>query len=494
MNEKHATVGSHDLNAIGEKPLRNKTGGNDDRRNVDDSTKDKTAKSGSSANEKHAGSGTTVLAGVAFILALASAGGGYVLWQNLTQVQLSAAKNEGVSVGELDKSEAGLRSWVTTQNERNAAEFNATLTNTRNDLEKQIAATEANVKQNISTLENKLQETVSDVRQNVANLQNTITEQQGSAQTNLTETKASLQALIQQNQAAIQNEIASAKTEVAAISGAFKELRDQVTARVQTNEQTQSALQATVQQSQLEIKEAVGRNQLHWALNEVEYMLNVANRQVALEQNANRAITTLRTADQRLQTLGDPGLLKVREAVQNDIASLEKVGAPDIDGIALSLNRLANDVSKLPTADERSARESANVPAEAPALEHATGAAKGIAQAAWDGLRGLVVVRKNGEVSAPFIPPEQRYFLQENLRLQISAARLAALQQNAASYKTSIETATQWTKEHFDSKVDATQQFIAELSRLGAIAVAPQLPDVSQSLRVLRETRPGLSS
>ncbi len=491
MNEKHATLSSHDLNNAPESSTRGKDTDKDERRGgsgknaASAGNANAPAMQAASGSGKGSSSGATALAVSAFLIALASAGGGYFLWQNLSQIQLSAAKSEGVSIAELEKSEMNIRSWVTTQGERAAAETGSLVNSTRADLEKQIAAVDSRV-----------QQTIGEVRQDISAVQNSVAQQDAAVQAALGDAKTTLQQQIQQTQSAAQAEVANVKTDVASLSGAFQELRDHVNARVQTSEETQKQLQATVQQSQSELKEALGRNQLHWALNEVEYMLSIANRQVALEHNVPRAITTLRTADQRLQSLSDPGLLKVREAVQNDIAALEQVGSPDVERIALAIDRLSQSVATLPVPSDRAGRaqESGQVPEDASVVEHTAGAAKGLAQAAWDSLRGLVVVREHGEVAAPFLPPEQLYFLQQNLRLQLSAARLAALQQNNSAYQSSLTTAAEWTNKYFDTQVPETQRFAATLEELKTANVTPALPDVSQSLRVLREVRPGLSS
>lgn len=485
MNEKHATAGAHELNATAEIGNRGNKDSNKDESRPSAAKNPQVSSATSAPENKASSSVATTLATTAFLIALASAGGGYYLWQNLAQVQLSASRNEGVSVAELEKSEANLRSWVSGQTDKAAAETATLVSSTRGELEKQVG-----------DLNTKIEQVAGELRQGITTVQGAVSQQESTIQAAVSDTKAALQQQIQQAQGAAQTDVAGVRTEVAALGGAFQELRDQVTTRVQTSEDTQKALQATVAQSQLELKEAVGRNQLHWALNEVEYMLSIANRQVALEQNVARAVTTLRTADQRLQSLGDPGLVKIREAVQNDIAALEQAGSPDLEGVALTIDRLSSSVAQLPTPSDRVGKSSEDqqVPEDASVTDQAAGAAKGLAQAAWDSLRGLVVIKEHGEVAAPFLPPDQLYFLQQNLKLQLSAARLAAMQQNNGAYQSSLDTAVQWTNKYFDTSVAQTQQFASELERLKSVNVAPQLPDVSQSLRVLREVRPGLAS
>lgn len=236
------------------------------------------------------------------------------------------------------------------------------------------------------------------------------------------------------------------------------------------------------------LRAQVSRQHADWMLAEVQYLLQVANLRVQLERDTTTAIAALSSADQRLQALADPSFTAVREAIAQELGALRGVTSPDLPGIALTLDTLAAEVEKLPL-------KHAQVQRTAP-----TKAADGAGAAAgwWDraqqmlrnigdALRSLVVVRRNDVPVGPLLAPEQQFFLYENLRLQLAAARLAALRGENEIYRSSLKTATRWVNLHFDAQAPEVTAARAELERLAALDIRPPMPDVSASLRRLRE-------
>ena len=83
--------------------------------------------------------------------------------------------------------------------------------------------------------------------------------------------------------------------------------------------------------------------------------------------------------------------------------------------------------------------------------------------------------------------PEAEYFLRTNLTLQIQAARLALLRNEQAVFQQSLDDASAWLGLYYDresAQVASALQTIAEI-RDSMIAVTT--PDISESLRLLRQ-------
>ena len=85
------------------------------------------------------------------------------------------------------------------------------------------------------------------------------------------------------------------------------------------------------------------------------------------------------------------------------------------------------------------------------------------------------------------LAPEQQYFLYENLRLQLAAARLALLRGEPAAWQGALQTARDWLQRHFDVETPAVRATLEAVDELLKVAVRPPIPDVSASLRRLRE-------
>jgi len=435
------------------------------------------------------GSASTILSTFAVLLGLVAAGGGYFLWGELMNVQQRASSIAGVDQSTLDKLEANLKESLQAQTDKVASDLKTLIAQSQGDLEGKISTKTQDAQQGTATLTTDMNKSIADIRNSVTGVENLIKQQETKTESAITTAKSELQA-----------NLATLDSTVAELRGSFGELRQQVNDRVQTTEETQAALQTTVQEQQQVLQQALSQNQVHWTLAEVEQMLGLANRQILLEQNTVKAITTLRTADQRLQALSDPALLQVREALEKDIAALSKVNVPDIQGTAITLQRLASEVpmlqsvSSIQNAEKTAdATPAANSTEDASVTETSLAAASGLATAAWDSLRGLVVLRHNGEVVAPLLPPEQNFFLQQNLTLKLETARIALLRQDDEIFHSSLATASDWTAKYFDANADSTKQFLAEIKALDALNLNPEIPDISDSLRILKTVKPNLS-
>ena len=100
---------------------------------------------------------------------------------------------------------------------------------------------------------------------------------------------------------------------------------------------------------------------------------------------------------------------------------------------------------------------------------------------------GVISVRRVDEDVRPLIAPEAAYFLRTNLALQLQAARLALLRNEQAVFQQSLDDASAWLEEFYDpesSRVTGALATIAEI-RDGLFDV--DAPDISQSLRQLRQ-------
>ena len=234
-----------------------------------------------------------------------------------------------------------------------------------------------------------------------------------------------------------------------------------------------------------------GRSEAEWRVAEAEYLIRVANYRLELERDVGTALAALQAADERLRRAGDPALLEARKEIAHDIQSLRSVDQPDLPGLSLALGGLIDEVGKLPLNTPR--------PGQGPSAgsSEAGGAAKPEANKGWRGalkgmwheIKGLVVVRHPKQATQPLLPPSERFFLTENLRLQLEQARLALMRGDAADYRQRIETAQRWIRAHFDVEAPATRGALDTLARLAKQDVHPKLPDISAPLRTLAQYR-----
>ena len=223
-----------------------------------------------------------------------------------------------------------------------------------------------------------------------------------------------------------------------------------------------------------------------WLLTEAEYLLKLANHRLLLERDVETAIVALQSADARLREVADPGLLTIRKRIAADINDLRSIAQPDLAGLSFNLSSLAEDVTRLPlaTPDPQSKiRQAEQLTADK------VDNWRELPAAIWRDIRSLVVIRQHDEPIQPLLAPEQRFFLTQNLQLQLEQARLALLNGQTRVYQERLQQARQWLESYFDTGHNATRQIIEQLRELAEQKIHPPLPDISDTHQALREFR-----
>lgn len=242
---------------------------------------------------------------------------------------------------------------------------------------------------------------------------------------------------------------------------------------------TQDTLKTAVEKIQNEL----GRNRAEWIVVEAEQLLLIANRRLQLARDVSSALAALRAADRSLELLANPNLLPVRRALAREVTALESVEKTDIAGLSLRLGSLAETVERLPLAQELRPMV-AHAGAAATQSDHA--GERWSARAMWRDLLSLVRIRRQDALDKPLLPPEQQYFIRENLRLVLFGAQRALLQGYVPTYQQNLKTANQWLTDYFDGSAQTVTAARAELEKLRATPVMTELPDISGSLEALR--------
>ncbi len=243
----------------------------------------------------------------------------------------------------------------------------------------------------------------------------------------------------------------------------------------------QSALAARLNR----LASQVNRSETGWTLAEVEYLLRIASESLQLRRDRRTAVAALNSADARLLELADPQLLPVRKQLAQDLNRLREVPEVDFDGISL---RLADDLQRVDSLPVAGSRYEPPKP-EITSFDttHTAGDWRELPQVIWTALKELFLIREHDRPVTPMLPPERVWFLKENLRLQLAAARLALLREDRQAYRQALETAVAWLKDWFDSEDPAVAAMVEGLTELAAVDIRPELPDVSKSLQLLRE-------
>jgi uroporphyrin-3 C-methyltransferase len=101
-------------------------------------------------------------------------------------------------------------------------------------------------------------------------------------------------------------------------------------------------------------------------------------------------------------------------------------------------------------------------------------------------LRGLAVIRRENRPLEPLLPPEQAYFLYQNLQLKLENARLSALYRDTEGFRASAAAARDWLQTYFAGADPQVAAAIKQLATLEHEQLNWTLPDVTGSLNLLR--------
>lgn len=239
-------------------------------------------------------------------------------------------------------------------------------------------------------------------------------------------------------------------------------------------EATQAALQRLTERERMD--------NFDWAMAEVEYLTIVAIQRLNLAHDVDTALTALEAAALRVKDIKNPGLIPVREQLTSDINALRAVPETDVPGMALYLADLISRAEQLPLVDSTASRQRpADDTGEAPVEGW-----RGVVSAIWDELRQLVVIQREDDPPTELLAPEERYFLYQNLRIELASARAAALRRDTRNLRASIELIQDWLERYFNTDAEAVVNIQESLAQMATVELQPELPDISGSLESVR--------
>jgi len=101
-------------------------------------------------------------------------------------------------------------------------------------------------------------------------------------------------------------------------------------------------------------------------------------------------------------------------------------------------------------------------------------------------LEGIVTIRHTEHPIKEILTPEEAQFIREQLRVKLEMVKISLVQHNEALFQSSLADAKKWTEQNFTKNTDVNN-FIAELDRFNTIKIRSQFPDISSSLKMLRD-------
>ncbi len=228
------------------------------------------------------------------------------------------------------------------------------------------------------------------------------------------------------------------------------------------------------------------RSHTDWLLAEAEYLLRIANQRLQVEQDFRGALKLLQQADQVLSRTDDPGVFPVRKALAQEEMALKRVQGVDRTGLYLKLEAALDNVRNI----DQSALIQPDRPAQQtkarPEAQDGDGAQPSAWQKIVQSLKNVIIIRRLDRPVKPLPTPEQSAYLQLDLRMRLQQAEIALLRGNARIYQTALRQALDELDQWFDSSQPPVAALKSTLQALAGRDINPELPDISQSLQLLK--------
>ena len=304
------------------------------------------------------------------------------------------------------------------------------------------------------------------------------------------------------NHQAVMQTIESLKQDTAQLEDLYGDRGSQQSQRLQSLEEklaSQRELIAT-QQRQIdhnarELLEAGNRTRTDWLLAEAEYLLRIANQRLMIEKDIRGAMSALEAADEVLNESDDIGVYPVRQQLAREILALKGLTGVDRTGLYLTLEAAINSIHQLTDQALISENAPGFVVSAAEGESAGTGEEPGAVVQAWNKVKAtlmqVVVVRRMDEPVKPLLSPDQSAYARLNLQLMLEEAEMAVLRGNQPLYERALTKARTTIDDWYNAsnpRVTALRDTLAELAQKN---VDPELPDISQSLDLLKDRLAG---
>ena len=226
------------------------------------------------------------------------------------------------------------------------------------------------------------------------------------------------------------------------------------------------------------LQRQLGKTRGDWLLADAEYLLSVANQRLLLMGDVNTTMEALEAADQRLRESGDAAAYKIREQLAKDISAMSKVNAVDVVGIYATLQNLESQIDSLTLLLPYAGKDETVKPIVPDVKKDPKDL---IGQ-----LESMVTIRHVQQHVNEILTPEQAQFIREQLRVKLEIIKIALVQQNDVLYQASLADTQKWITSNF-VKEKAAEHFTLALDKLTDVRIRTQFPDISLSLKMLRD-------
>jgi uroporphyrin-III C-methyltransferase len=232
------------------------------------------------------------------------------------------------------------------------------------------------------------------------------------------------------------------------------------------------------------INEDVDSKSDAWILGTVKHLIVFSDQHLQLTGNVHAAIATLEHALELLQTSEVLGSSKLSAKLTSDIEQLKMSSNVNILDIYQDIESYFVQVDDLPLAMETQLVK-INWVGKLPNLSESSMWRRYLNEVLQD-CRQLVSVKKLENPDVPLLSHSQAKLLRENIKLQLTLARLALLTRDESSFRSVLITAVEWMNQYFDTQDQSVKDMLETLDGLSEVKFESYFPDLRESLEAVK--------
>ena len=250
-------------------------------------------------------------------------------------------------------------------------------------------------------------------------------------------------------------------------------------ARITASEQR---LKEALTRAEVQLERQSGVDQAAWRTAEAEFNVRMASQRLQVARDVSAALVLLRGADQLLVGVDTRKADRLRRLMASNIAELSALPELDRIGVLSQLHALEEQVGQL---------ELVSLGFEPQGLSEAVADdpsnPSSFFQQAISVVSSYFVVTTLESSEVRPLPDDWLVLAQSSLAAMFEQARLALLMGDQASFLGSLDRAARFLRQHSREDDLRATSITEALAALALVDVAPDLPDLSETLRAFRD-------
>jgi len=249
--------------------------------------------------------------------------------------------------------------------------------------------------------------------------------------------------------------------------------------------------EVALQRGQLdELMQSLSRSRDENLVVDIEAALRMAQQQSQLTGSMEPMLAALKSAQQRVQRVGQPRLTAVQRAIAKDLEQVKSAQVTDVPGLLIKLDELVASVDELPLANQTVAALALQTHPVTATPTNPSWWQVGMVRF-WQEVRGLLRVSRIDAPEAALLSPDQSFFLRENLKLKLLNARMGLLARQSESLQADLTSCAALMRKYVDMNSRKSQQALQLIEQSQAQLRKGEMPRLDSTLSALATAAAG---